>query len=342
MLTFAARQTEQSIRLGYWMDWNDPAELLRLRDLLAADPAQQATIEGPAGPVTDTVEMVVGRLGMPDVGGSYFTFSNENNDLIWGFLAECHKRGWIYRGHDTMPWCPRCGTGLSQMEMNEGYQDREDPGLTVRFPLLDRPGESLLVWTTTPWTLAANVAAAVGPDLRYVKVRQGEDLFWLSRGTLKQVLQGPFQVVEEAAGADLVGWRYAGPFDDLPAVRDAFAEAGYDAPRGRVERRRRGGGDRHRPHRPGLRRRGLPARADPRAAGRRADRRGRSLLPELRLAQRARGAGGHRGDHRRPRAAVVLLPPRAVQPPLPALLAVRDAAAVPARRRVVHQHGPGL
>ena len=227
VLTFAARQTEQSIRLGYWMDWNDPAELLRLRDLLAADPAQQATIEGPAGPVTDTVEMVVGRLGMPDVGGSYFTFSNENNDLIWGFLAECHKRGWIYRGHDTMPWCPRCGTGLSQMEMNEGYQDREDPGLTVRFPLLDRPGESLLVWTTTPWTLAANVAAAVGPDLRYVKVRQGEDLFWLSRGTLKQVLQGPFQVVEEAAGADLVGWRYAGPFDDLPAVRDAFAEAGY-------------------------------------------------------------------------------------------------------------------
>ena len=82
------------------------------------------------------------------------------------------------------------------------------------------------------------------------------------------------------------------------------------APRGRVERRRRGGGDRHRPHRPGLRRGGLPARADPRAAGHRPDRRGRSLLPELRLAQRARGAGGHRGDHRRPRAAVVLLPPR--------------------------------
>ncbi len=228
VLTFAARMTEQSIRLGYWMDWNDPAELLRLRDLLAADPAQPATIEGPTGPVTDTVEMVVGRLGMPDVGGSYFTFSNENNDLIWGFLAECHRRGWIYRGHDTMPWCPRCGTGLSQMEMNEGYQDREDPGLTVRLPLTDRPGESLLVWTTTPWTLAANVAAAVGPDLRYVKVRQGEDLFWLSRGTLKQVLQGPFQVVEEAAGADLVGWRYSGPFDDLPAVRDAFAEAGYE------------------------------------------------------------------------------------------------------------------
>jgi isoleucyl-tRNA synthetase len=227
VLTFAARQTEQSIRLGYWMDWNDPAELLRLRDLLKADPTQQVTIQGPDGPVTDTVEMVVGRLGMPDVG-SYFTFSNENNDLIWGFLAECHRRGWVYRGHDTMPWCPRCGTGLSQMEMNEGYQDREDPGLTIRFPLVDRPGEALLVWTTTPWTLAANVAAAVGADLSYVKVRQGGDHFWLGKGTLKQALRGPFEIVEERAGSELAGWRYTGPFDELPAVAAAFAEAGYE------------------------------------------------------------------------------------------------------------------
>src|SRR6059058_2286220 len=119
VLTFAARQTEQSIRLGMWMDWNDPD-----------------------GALTDTVEIIVGRLGMPEIGGSYFTFSNENNDLIWGFLAECHRRGWLYKGHDSMPWCARCGTGLSQMEMNEGYQDREDPGLTVLFPLVDRPDES--------------------------------------------------------------------------------------------------------------------------------------------------------------------------------------------------------
>src|SRR3954471_7811916 len=226
VLTFAARQTEQSIRLGYWMDWNDPGELLRLRDLLAENPAQPATIEGPGGPVTDTVEMIVGRLGMPDTGGSYFTFSNENNDLIWGFLAECHRRGWVYKGHDSMPWCPRCGTGLSQMEMNEGYADREDPGLTVRFPLVDRPGEALLVWTTTPWTLAANVAAAVGPTLPYVRIRQGADELWVGKGVLKRAVMGPFEVLEERLGADLVGWRYTGPFDDLPAVARAFAGAG--------------------------------------------------------------------------------------------------------------------
>jgi len=223
VLNYAARQTEQSIRLGMWMDWNDPAELRRLHDLLGNDPSQVTTIEGPQGPVTDTVEMLVGRLGMPALGGSYFTFSNENNDLIWGFLAEVHRRGWLYKGHDTMPWCPRCGTGLSQMEMNEGYQDREDPGLTVRFPLLDRPGESLLVWTTTPWTLTSNVAAAVGAQLRYVKVRQGADRFWLARGTLKTAIQGPFTVEEEVAGSELVGWRYTGPYDDLPAVQSAFA-----------------------------------------------------------------------------------------------------------------------
>ena len=228
VLTYAARQTEQSIRLGMWMDWNDPDELRRLRDLLGTDPGATTTIEGPNGPVTDTVEMLVGRLGMPDIGGSYFTFSNENNDLIWGFLAECHRRGWLYKGYDSMPWCPRCGTGLSQMEMNEGYADREDPGLTVRFPLVDRPGESLLVWTTTPWTLAANVAAAVGPELRYVRIRQGDDAFWVGRGAIKQAVVGPFEVIEEKPGSELVGWRYRGPFDDLPAVASAFAEAGYE------------------------------------------------------------------------------------------------------------------
>ena len=230
VLTYAARMTEQSIRLGMWMDWNDPEELRRLGELLGADAAQIATIQGPDGPVTDSVEMLVGRLGMPDLGGSYFTFSNENNDLIWGFLAECHRRGWLYKGHDTMPWCARCGTGLSQTELNEGYQDKDDPGLTIRLPLLDRPRQALLVWTTTPWTLTSNVAAAVGPSLRYVRVRQGDDEFWLGKGTLRSALAGPFEVLEEVAGADMVGWRYAGPFDDLAAVRSAFAGGTREAP----------------------------------------------------------------------------------------------------------------
>jgi isoleucyl-tRNA synthetase len=228
VLTYAAMQTEQSIRLGMWMDWNDPAELLRLRDLLAQDPSQQVTVQGPEGPVTDSVEMIVGRLGMPEIGGSYFTFSNENNDLIWGFLAEVNRRGWLYKGHDSMPWCARCGTGISQMEMNEGYADREDPGLTFRLSLVDRPGEWLLVWTTTPWTVPANVAAAVRPDLTYVRIRQGQDEYWVGKGALKSAVRGQFEVLEERPGADLIGWRYSGPFDSLPAVQSAFAEKSYE------------------------------------------------------------------------------------------------------------------
>jgi isoleucyl-tRNA synthetase len=228
VLTYAARQTEQSIRLGMWMDWDDPEELRRLRDALAADPAQVLTLAGPNGPLTDTAEMLVGRLGHPELGGSYYTFSSENNDLIWGFLAECHRRGLIYKGLDSMPWCPRCGTGLSQMEMNEGYADREDPGLTIRLPLVDRPGESLLVWTTTPWTLAANIAAAVGPTLRYVRISQNGESLWVGRGTLKSAVVGTYEVVEERPGADLVGWRYRGPFDDLAEVRRTFDDAAYE------------------------------------------------------------------------------------------------------------------
>jgi isoleucyl-tRNA synthetase len=224
VLTYAARQTEQSIRLGMWMDWNDPHELRRLRDRLAEDPSQRVTVTSTGGTeVTDTAEMLVGRLGMPELGGSYFTFSNENNYLIWSFLAECHRRGWLYKGHDTMPWCARCGTGISQHEMTEGYAERQDPGLTVKFPLVDRPGESLLVWTTTPWTLTSNVAAAVGVELRYVKVRQDDETFWLGRGTLKHALEGSFQVLEERPGRELEGWLYSGPFDELPAVQAAFA-----------------------------------------------------------------------------------------------------------------------
>ncbi len=229
VLTYAAVQTEQSIRLGYWMDWNDPDELRRLRDLLEQDPSQVITVEGPEGPVTDTVEMIVGRLGLPELGGSYFTFSNENNDLIWAFLAECDRRGWLYRGVDSMPWCTRCGTGMSQMEMNEGYAEREDPGLTVRFKLAERPGESLLVWTTTPWTMTANVAAAVHPELDYVLIDQGRDgeRFWVGKAALKTAVQGDFKVVGQAKGAELVGLHYRFAFDDLPIVGETFA-AGVD------------------------------------------------------------------------------------------------------------------
>ncbi len=170
---FSAIQTQQSIRLGYWMDWDH----------------------------------------------SYHTMSDENNYTIWLFLKRCHERGWIYKGRDVMPWCPRCSTAISEHEIvTEGYQELTHPGVTLFFPLVGRVGEGLLIWTTTPWTLTSNVATAVHPEVPYVRVKQGKTLYYLSREALP-ILRGSYEVVEELRGADMEGWTYYGPFDELPAQR---------------------------------------------------------------------------------------------------------------------------
>lgn len=235
VLKYAAVQTGQSIRLGYWVDWNDPDELRRLADLLAENPDQVLTVPGPRGPVTGTVEQIIGRLGMPDMGGSYFTFSDENNYQIWAFLQQCHKNGWLYKGRDVMPWCARCGTGISQHEIvTDGYKEVTHESVFVRFPLVTKgegretKSEALLVWTTTPWTLTSNVAAAVGPELDYVQV-QHEDgwTYYLAEATVKSTLIGKYEVVGKLKGAEMLGWTYNGPFDELPAAQKAFQEASY-------------------------------------------------------------------------------------------------------------------
>ena len=182
VLKFVDMITQQSIRLGMWMDWPN----------------------------------------------SYLTMSEENNYSIWGFLKKCHERGFIYKGLDSMPWCPRCGTGISEQERKDGYRQVEDEAVYVRFPLRGREREYLLVWTTTPWTLAANVAAAVNPDLRYSKVLQGGDTYYLARGRLdvlnsERKARGEPEVTGEVSGAEMIGWTYDGPFDELEAVAPAVS-----------------------------------------------------------------------------------------------------------------------
>ncbi len=226
VLRQAARQTEQSIRLGYWMDWNDPDTLRYLADKLLEDAQQQVTVQGPNGPVTGTAEQVVGQLGMPELGGSYFTFATENNYTIWTFLKRVWEKGWLYKGHDVMPWCPRCETGLSQHEIvTDGYRELTHDAPVVRFPLTHtgtaaEEHEALLVWTTTPWTLTSNVAAAVGPDLTYVKVRAQDGwVYYLAEGTLSHVIKGKVEALGRLKGSDMIGWTYAGPYDELPAIQ---------------------------------------------------------------------------------------------------------------------------
>ncbi|MBK8479957.1 MAG: isoleucine--tRNA ligase [Proteobacteria bacterium] len=197
---YSAVQTEQSIRLGMWMDWEQ----------------------------------------------SYFTMSEDNNFAIWSFLKRCHARGKIYRGSDVMPWSGRSGSAYSQMEVIEGRKLVAHTALFVRFPLRDRPGENLLIWTTTPWTLTCNVAAAVNAELDYAKLRDqrsGELYYCAAENltfarldrqfreqkewvagvpklkTLAQLFneRGGYTLEGTVKGAELVGLAYDGPFDELPA-----------------------------------------------------------------------------------------------------------------------------
>ena len=148
------------------------------------------------------------RLGQwMDWENSYYTFSDTNIEYIWRFLKIVDERGWLFKGHRSTEWCPRCGTSISAHELAGSYVDRQDPALSVRLRLRDRLGESLVIWTTTPWTLPANVAAAVHPELDYGL--RGGDWAVVTEGADRDA----FDVV--LAGSEMVGWRYEGPFDEL-------------------------------------------------------------------------------------------------------------------------------
>ena len=199
---YSAIQTEQSKRLGYWMDWDN----------------------------------------------SYFTMSDENNYTIWAMLKKLFEDGKIYRGTDVVPWSGKSGTSYSQMEIIEGRKLVAHEAVFVRFPLVDRDQEYLLVWTTTPWTLTSNVIAAVNVNLDYVKLRAADgSLYYFAKEnlefqrlekqfkekkqwidgvpklkTIAQIFKerGGYEVEGVIKGAELVGWKYIGPFDDFEAQQE--------------------------------------------------------------------------------------------------------------------------
>ncbi len=181
VLKYSAIQTEQSKRLGYFMDWDH----------------------------------------------SYFTMSDENNYMIWHFLKTCFEKGWIYKGRDSVPWCPRCETAISQHEMlTEDYKEVAHKAIYLELPIVGRDREYLLVWTTTPWTIPANIAVAVDEKLEYVLVEgTSGDRFWLAKDRLDAVFGKEYKrVVKTARGKELVGLTYRAPFDGLPAVQKVAKE----------------------------------------------------------------------------------------------------------------------
>ncbi|OGG18027.1 isoleucine--tRNA ligase [Candidatus Gottesmanbacteria bacterium RIFCSPHIGHO2_02_FULL_39_14] len=171
---YAAIQTKQSIRLGYFMDWQN----------------------------------------------SYYTMSDENNYMIWHFLKVCWKRGWIYKGNDVVPWCPRCETAISQHEiLTEDYQEVSHETVYLKFPIIGCDKEYLTVWTTTPWTIPANTAVAVGKDLSYSLVEVNQNKYWVAKDLVKSVFpQSDIKIVKEVKGEALSGLKYIAPYDHLPNV----------------------------------------------------------------------------------------------------------------------------
>ncbi|SFL37973.1 Isoleucyl-tRNA synthetase [Paenibacillus sp. 1_12] len=140
----------------------------------------------------------------------YMTLSNDYIESVWNILSHIHKEGLLNKGHRVSPYCPSCQTTLSSHELAQGYEDVKDLSATVKFR--NHSDESFLAWTTTPWTLPANTALAVHPDLDYVKVKQNGEVLILAKSLLNQVIQGEYELVSEHKGHEFVGLSYEAPY----------------------------------------------------------------------------------------------------------------------------------
>ncbi|HVY95913.1 MAG TPA: isoleucine--tRNA ligase [Solirubrobacterales bacterium] len=150
-----------------------------------------------------------------DLDHPYVTLEDDYIESVWWSLRRLYDDGRLYEGHKVVPYCPRCGTALSSHEVALGYEDVEDPSIYVRFPLVGGENESLLVWTTTPWTLPGNVAVAVAPEVTYARVELEGETVVLAEPLVEKVLGEDATILDTFAGAELVGRRYEGPVFDL-------------------------------------------------------------------------------------------------------------------------------
>jgi isoleucyl-tRNA synthetase len=151
-----------------------------------------------------------------DYDDPYITFEPDYIESVWWALSEIDRKGLLYLGYKVLPYCPRCGTGLSSHEVAQGWQDRTDPSVTVRFPVAGEPGRSLLVWTTTPWTLVSNVAVAFGPEVPYVEVERDGERFVLGRARVAELFGEDARIVRDVSPEALSALEYVRPFDLVP------------------------------------------------------------------------------------------------------------------------------
>src|SRR5204862_287176 len=152
-----------------------------------------------------------------DLDDAYVTMANSYIESVWWVLRKTWDDGRLYRAHKAVPYCPRAGTAPS------GYEDVVDPSVYVKLPVVEaapsndipevsiEPGDNLLVWTTTPWTLISNAAVAVGPEIEYVRARVGDEVLVVARGLVERVLGEDAEVIAHLPGSALAGTRYEPP-----------------------------------------------------------------------------------------------------------------------------------
>ncbi|WP_455089491.1 isoleucine--tRNA ligase [Peptoanaerobacter stomatis] len=144
------------------------------------------------------------RMGyLIDLDNPYITLNNDYIESEWWILDKMFKDGLIYEGHKILPYCPRCGTGLASHEVAQGYKMVKTNTLIAKFKKKGTDNEYFLAWTTTPWTLAANVGLTVSPTETYVKVKQDDEIYYLSKTLAPKVLKENYEVLEEIIGKDL-------------------------------------------------------------------------------------------------------------------------------------------
>lgn len=153
-----------------------------------------------------------------DMEHPYVTLDNDYIESVWHLMSDIHGKGLLYRGHRVSPYCPDCQTALSSHEVAQGYEDVKDLSATVKFPAKDG-SVVFLAWTTTPWTLPANVALAVNKELDYVKARQNGQLYVVARNLAEKVLQADYEVVSVHKGVEFVGMAYEPPFPYLKLAK---------------------------------------------------------------------------------------------------------------------------
>mgnify|MGYP001599759733 CR=1 FL=1 len=163
-------------------------------------------------------EKTLKRIGRwADYRNSYATLDSKYIETIWWVLGQLWQAGLVYKDYRVNPYCPRCGTSLSNFEVNQGYKDVKDPSVFVKFEIKSSEFKTptyFLVWTTTPWTLPSNVALAIDPRAQYLLISQGSENYILAK-TRIEIIKGKYSVIKNFLGKELLSLRYQPLFNSL-------------------------------------------------------------------------------------------------------------------------------